>query len=73
MTKFYVIIGSLVALLVIFGFLSLFSGDGGLKRLTTISGVYTVEKPDGYNVVCFMEKGGNGMQCLPLTQVRKVP
>lgn len=44
--------------------LSLFVGDGGLQRMTTISGVYAVKEPDGYPVVCFIERGTGGMQCL---------
>lgn len=46
-------------------------GDGALKRKITMSGVYSVCKPDGYEVVCFLDADGKdgGMFCLPLSQV----
>jgi hypothetical protein len=48
-----------------------FSGDGSFKRMVTISGVYSICKPDGYEVVCFLDADGRegGMFCLPLSQV----
>jgi hypothetical protein len=47
------------------------SGDGSFKRMVTISGVYSVCKPDGFEVVCFLDADGKegGMSCLPLSQV----
>jgi hypothetical protein len=44
-------------------------GEGALKRHLTISGVYSVCKPDGYDVVCFLDADGKegGMSCLPLS------
>lgn len=47
------------------------TGDGGFKRMVTISGIYSICKPDGYEVVCFLDADGNdgGMFCLPLSQV----
>jgi hypothetical protein len=46
-------------------------GEGALKRHVTISGVYSVCRPDGYDVVCFLDADGKegGMFCLPLAQV----
>lgn len=46
-------------------------GAGALKRHITISGVYSVCKPDGYDVVCFLDADGKegGMFCLPLNQI----
>lgn len=46
-------------------------GEGALKRHVTISGVYSVCRPDGYDVVCFLDADGKegGMFCLPLNQV----
>lgn len=46
-------------------------GEGALKRHITLSGVYSVCKPDGYDVVCFLDADGKegGMFCLPLNQV----
>lgn len=33
-------------------------GDGGFKRMVTITGVYSICKPDGYEVVCFLDADG---------------
>jgi hypothetical protein len=46
-------------------------GDGGFKRMVTITGIYSICKPDGYEVVCFLDADGKegGMFCLPLAQV----
>lgn len=47
------------------------SGDGSFKRMVTLSGVYSICKPDGYEVVCFLDADGKegGLACLPLSQV----
>jgi len=46
-------------------------GAGGFKRLITITGIYSVCKPDGYDVVCFLDADGKegGMFCMPLSSV----
>jgi hypothetical protein len=46
-------------------------GEGALRRHITISGLYSICKPDGYEVVCFLDADGKdgGMFCLPLSQV----
>ena len=46
-------------------------GDGGFKRMVTITGVYSICRPDGYDVICFLDADGKegGMFCLPLAQV----
>ena len=44
-------------------------GAGGLKRMVTLSGVYSVCRPDNYDVVCFLDadsKSG-GLACVPLS------
>ena len=45
-------------------------GDGALKRHVTMSGIYSVCKPDGYPVVCFADADGKdgGLFCMPLSQ-----
>lgn len=45
-------------------------GDGAIKRHITMSGVYSVCKPDGYDVVCFLDADGKdgGLFCMPLSQ-----
>ena len=39
--------------------------------MVTLTGVYSVCRPDGYDVVCFLDADGKdgGMFCMPLTQV----
>lgn len=46
-------------------------GDGALKRHVTMSGLYSVCKPDGYPVVCFLDADGKqgGLFCMPLSAV----
>jgi len=67
--KIALILG-LVFLLIVVG-LFYITGDGGFKRMVTISGIYSICKPDGYDVVCFLDADGKdgGMFCLPLSQV----
>lgn len=45
-------------------------GDGAFKRHVTMSGLYTVCKPDGYPVVCFLDADGKqgGLFCMPLSE-----
>lgn len=70
MQKLFVGTGILVAVIIIAIIFSIM-GDGALKRKITMSGVYSVCKPDGYDVVCFLDADGKdgGMFCLPLNQV----
>lgn len=46
-------------------------GDGAFKRQVTMSGIYSVCKPDGYPVVCFLDADAKqgGLFCMPLSQV----
>ena len=48
-----------------------FAGDGALKRHVTLSGLYEVCRPGGYDAVCFMDADSKqgGASCLPLSQV----
>lgn len=59
-----------IAALIIAGVLSL-TGAGGFKRMVTLSGVYSICRPDGYDAVCFLDADGKdgGMYCMPLSQV----
>jgi hypothetical protein len=45
-------------------------GDGAFKRHVTMSGLYSVCKPDGYPVVCFLDADGKngGLFCMPLSE-----
>lgn len=61
-------------LFILLGFFSLWffflRGDGGFKRMITITGVYAVCKPSGYEVVCFLDSASDagGLSCLPLSE-----
>lgn len=46
-------------------------GAGALKRHFTMSGIYAICKPQGYDVVCFSDADGKdgGTNCLPLSLV----
>jgi len=47
-------------------------GSGTITKLTTISGVYAVCKPEGYNVVCFgIARNSETLSCIPLSQATK--
>jgi len=67
MNKSYVAISIAVILAVIIPLLMVFSGEGGLARMTTISGIYAVDKPEGYPVVCFVDKSAGAMSCVPMS------
>lgn len=49
--------------------LYLMTGAGSLQRRLTLSGIYAVCRPSGYGAVCFVDKAGGGMSCLPIEQV----
>lgn len=46
-------------------------GSGGFKRMVTLTGVYAVCKPGGYDAVCFLDADSHqgGLSCLPLASV----
>ena len=56
----------LVAVGTAVGYVSI--GSGGFKRITTLTGIYAVCKPHGYDVVCFGDTAGPGLSCVPLEQ-----
>ena len=68
----YAAIALAVAGVIVWAVVSI-TGDGSFKRMVTISGVYSICRPDGYDVVCFLDADGKegGMFCLPLSQVGK--
>jgi hypothetical protein len=49
--------------------LYLMLGAGGYKRWTTIAGVYSVCRPQNYEVVCFLDASSKhgGLSCVPLS------
>lgn len=46
-------------------------GSGGFKRMVTLTGVYAVCRPNGYDAVCFLDADSKqgGLSCLPLSVV----
>jgi hypothetical protein len=60
----------LVALVLGFG-LHFFLGAGAFDRHFTLSGIYAVCKPKGYDAVCFLDADSKegGLSCLPLSAV----
>ncbi len=69
-TTVYVIASVLAIFAIGYGMTS-FMGAGALKRHITMSGVYAVCKPSGYDVVCFLDADSKdgGANCLPLKDV----
>lgn len=63
------IIIAIGATLILILALSLMTGSGAWQRRLTISGIYAVCQPSGYQAVCFVDKAGGGMSCLALNQV----
>lgn len=66
-----VLIGFFVLLALVCGGFYLTLGAGGLERKMTLSGVYAVRKPGGYDAICFLDADSKegGLSCLPLSQV----
>lgn len=59
------IIGCLLAVALIGTvIIAVISGSGNVERMTTLTGVYAVCKPDGYPAVCFANKSGGGFSCV---------
>jgi len=42
-------------------------GSGGFKRMVTLTGIYAVCKPNGYEAICFLDADSNegGLSCIP--------
>lgn len=63
-------IGVVAAVVVaVFAGILILTGDGGLARMTTLSGIYAVERPGGHPVVCFVERAASAMDCVPMSQM----
>lgn len=70
--KRLVVFFSVFTILIVFlGLVSHFNGDGGLRKMVTLGGIYSVE-PKGYDVVCFVEKSMGALSCLPNKNQLKV-
>lgn len=59
----------ILALLLVGTGFYLLTGAGGYKRLITISGLISICRPDGYDVVCFVDSAGRdgGASCVSLS------
>lgn len=57
-----------ITLAIIFGVWGMM-GSGGFKRMVTLTGVYAVCRPGGYDVVCFLDADSKqgGLACVPLS------
>lgn len=46
-------------------------GPGGFQRKMTLSGVFVVERPDGYDAACFGDADSKqgGLSCIPCSQI----
>ncbi len=42
-------------------------GAGGFKRMVTLTGIYAVCKPNGYDAICFLDADSKdgGLSCIP--------
>lgn len=47
-------------------------GDGAIKRMTTVAGIYAVNHPDGFPVVCFVEASHGGVFCVSDADMKAV-
>lgn len=64
-----IFIGLFVVLILAGWGFSLTLGAGGFKRMVTITGVYAVCKPSGYDAICFLDADSKqgGLSCIPYT------
>lgn len=62
-----------IAFLIFFGValmvIGMMSGEGALQKRLTLSGIYAVEI-EGHHVVCFVNKDGGSMHCIPKSQIK---
>ena len=67
MMKALMMLTGLVALSLFVVAVYLSSGDGAFKRAVTVSGVYSICKPEGYPAVCFGDASSKegGVSCVP--------
>lgn len=67
--KTLLILGSLLLIAGLAAYLV--TGSGSFRRMVTISGIYAVCRPDGYDVVCFLDADSSqgGLFCVPLSKL----
>ena len=48
------------------------TGAGGFERHFTLSGIYAVVRPNGYDAICFVDADSKqgGVMCLPCSTVK---
>lgn len=63
----------LLAILLFTGWFMFLRGTGGLTRLVSVTGIYAVCQPRGYDVVCFGDTAGHdgGVFCMKLSDASK--
>jgi hypothetical protein len=71
MKNHIILIATVCTVLILGSGLYFFLGAGAFDRHFTISGIYAVCKPKGYDAVCFLDADSKegGLSCLPLSAV----
>lgn len=66
MKTFIITMGLLVLMAIVGVAISSVIGAGGFKRMVTLTGVYAVCKPQGYEAVCFLDADSRqgGLSCI---------
>ena len=62
-----------VILMATAGWFIFLRGSGGLTRMVSITGIYAICQPKGYDVVCFGDTAGSdgGVFCMKLSDASK--
>lgn len=69
--RWWILLGLATILLITTFIVVEMMGAGGFKRMVTLTGIYGICKPGGYEAVCFLDADSKdgGLSCLPLAQV----
>lgn len=69
--KYGILVSTVLLIIALATILSLLMGSGGFKRMVTITGIYSICRPDKYDVVCFLDADSKegGLFCMPLSQI----
>lgn len=65
---FYFALAALTVILILWvGRIIIGIGPGAFKRHITMSGIYSVCRPDGYPTICFLDSDSKdgGLSCIP--------
>jgi hypothetical protein len=71
MGKWLALTGIAVVVAVFLTWFIYLRGDGGFERMVTMTGIYAVCQPGGYDVVCFVDASSahSSPSCLPLSAI----